>query len=45
MKWLITSKSSLTLEKACGTRGFNDSFNISENSDFRSKYDPFYIIL
>ncbi len=25
--------------------GFNDSVNISENSDFPSQYDPFYIIL
>ena len=27
------------------TRGFNGSVNISENCDFRSQFDPFYIIL
>ena len=27
------------------SRGFNGSVNISENCDFRSQYDPFYIIL
>ena len=27
------------------SRGFNGSANISENCDFRSQYDPFYIIV
>ena len=27
------------------TRGFNGSVNISENCDFRSQFEPFYIIL
>ena len=27
------------------SRGFNGSVNISENCDFRSQYDPIYIIL
>ena len=28
-----------------GARGFNGSVNILENCDFRSQFDPFYIIL
>ena len=27
------------------TRGFNGSGNIPEKCDFRSQFDPFYIIL
>ena len=29
----------------CNSRGFNGSFNISENCEFLSQFDPFYIIL
>ena len=38
------ASSTVQMQTICGTRGFNGSVNVSGNCDFRSQFDPLYII-